>query len=88
MILTRDTDSFMVGEPVFVGGTLPGKIAYIGETKFAGGDWAGVVLERPFGRSDGASLLHPPLLCHAAWKTHRNRYNPAQSCDRGCPQRS
>ncbi|XP_037067939.1 CAP-Gly domain-containing linker protein 2-like [Pollicipes pollicipes] len=48
LVLTADTDSFMVGEPVWVGGTLPGKIAYIGETKFGSGDWAGVVLERPF----------------------------------------
>ncbi|XP_043243242.1 restin homolog [Amphibalanus amphitrite] len=62
-VLTRDTDSFMVGELVFVGGTLPGKIAYIGETKFGGGDWAGVVLEKPFGKHDGTVGGHQYFQC-------------------------
>jgi hypothetical protein len=35
------TDSFIIGDRVYVGGTIPGKIAYIGETKFGPGDWAG-----------------------------------------------
>ncbi|XP_037091322.1 CAP-Gly domain-containing linker protein 1-like [Pollicipes pollicipes] len=52
-VLTADTDSFMVGERVWVGGTLPGRIAYIGETKLGAGDWAGVVLDKPVGKTDG-----------------------------------
>jgi dynactin complex subunit len=33
-----------------VGGTKPGQIAYIGETQFAPGEWAGVVLDEPAGQ--------------------------------------
>ena len=33
-ILTEDTESFIVGERVWVDGVKPGRIAYIGETKF------------------------------------------------------
>ena len=32
-----------------MGGTKPGQIAYIGETQFAPGDWAGIVLDEPIG---------------------------------------
>lgn len=49
MILTEDTDSFIIGERVWVGGTKPGQIAYIGETQFAPGEWAGIVLDEPIG---------------------------------------
>uniref|UniRef100_A0A0A9YTY6 CAP-Gly domain-containing protein n=1 Tax=Lygus hesperus TaxID=30085 RepID=A0A0A9YTY6_LYGHE len=54
VILTEDTDSFIVGDRVWVGGTKPGRIAYIGETQFAPGDWAGIVLDEPIGKNDGA----------------------------------
>ncbi|XP_072747048.1 uncharacterized protein Clip-190 isoform X3 [Anoplolepis gracilipes] len=54
VVLTEDTESFMIGDRVWVGGTKPGKIAYIGETKFAPGDWAGVVLDEPIGKNDGS----------------------------------
>lgn len=50
MVLTEDTDSFIIGDRVWVGGTKPGAIAYIGETQFAPGDWAGVVLDEPIGK--------------------------------------
>lgn len=40
----------MIGDRVWVGGTKPGIIAYIGETKFAPGDWAGIVLDEPIGK--------------------------------------
>lgn len=49
VILTEDTDSFIIGERVWVGGTKPGQIAYIGETQFAPGEWAGIVLDEPIG---------------------------------------
>ncbi|XP_035739446.1 CAP-Gly domain-containing linker protein 1-like isoform X6 [Vespa mandarinia] len=51
VVLTEDTDSFIIGDRVWVGGTKPGSIAYIGETQFAPGDWAGVVLDEPIDTS-------------------------------------
>lgn len=49
VVLTEDTDSFIIGEKVWVSGTKPGTIAYIGETQFAPGEWAGIVLDQPIG---------------------------------------
>uniref|UniRef100_A0A1E1VZZ4 CAP-Gly domain-containing protein n=1 Tax=Pectinophora gossypiella TaxID=13191 RepID=A0A1E1VZZ4_PECGO len=54
VVLTEDTDSFIIGERVWVGGNKPGQIAYIGETQFAPGDWAGIVLDEPIGKNDGS----------------------------------
>ncbi|XP_061162210.1 CAP-Gly domain-containing linker protein 2-like isoform X15 [Saccostrea echinata] len=48
------TDDFIIGDRVWVSGTKPGHIAYIGETQFASGEWAGVVLDNPEGKNDGA----------------------------------
>ncbi|XP_025828958.1 uncharacterized protein LOC108744493 isoform X5 [Agrilus planipennis] len=53
-VLTEDTDSFIIGQKVWVGGTKPGKIAYIGETQFAPGEWAGIVLDQSIGKNDGS----------------------------------
>uniref|UniRef100_A0A1L8E5I6 Putative cytoskeleton-associated protein n=1 Tax=Nyssomyia neivai TaxID=330878 RepID=A0A1L8E5I6_9DIPT len=53
IVLTTDTDSFIIGQRVWVGGVRPGHIAYIGETHFAPGDWAGVVLDEASGKNDG-----------------------------------
>lgn len=48
-VLTQDTEQFIIGQKVWVGGIRPGQIAYIGETHFAPGDWAGIVLDEPNG---------------------------------------
>lgn len=45
----EDTDNFIVGDRVWVGGSRPGVIAFIGETHFGPGDWAGIVLDTPSG---------------------------------------
>lgn len=57
MVLTEDTDSFIIGERVWVGGSKPGQIAYIGETQFAPGDWAGIVLDESIGKTRGALIF-------------------------------
>lgn len=44
----------MVGDRVWVNGVRPGYIQYIGETSFAHGEWAGVVLDSPTGKNDGS----------------------------------
>ena len=44
----------MVGDRVWVSGTKGGKIQFIGETQFAPGDWAGVVLDDTSGKNDGS----------------------------------
>ncbi|XP_057665095.1 restin homolog isoform X5 [Diorhabda carinulata] len=53
-VLTEDTDSFIIGQKVWVSGTKPGHIAFIGETQFAPGEWAGIALEEPIGKNDGS----------------------------------
>ncbi len=53
-VLTEDTDDYMVGDRVWVHGIKPGYIQFIGETKFASGEWAGIVLDKPNGKNDGS----------------------------------
>ncbi|XP_028662959.1 CAP-Gly domain-containing linker protein 2 isoform X1 [Erpetoichthys calabaricus] len=45
---------FVLGERVWVNGVKPGCIHYLGETQFAPGQWAGVVLDEPVGKNDGS----------------------------------
>ena len=54
IILTANTDSFIIGQRVYVNGTKPGVIQFIGETKFAPGEWAGIVLDDLSGKNDGS----------------------------------
>jgi len=53
-VLTLDTDNFIIGDRVWVNGVRPGRIAYIGETSFAPGEWAGIALDDPTGKNDGS----------------------------------
>ncbi|KRY77000.1 CAP-Gly domain-containing linker protein 1 [Trichinella pseudospiralis] len=45
---------WLVGDKCYVGGTIPGKIAFVGDTRFAPGEWAGVVLDEPVGKNNGS----------------------------------
>ncbi len=47
-------DDFIIGDRVYVGGTKPGFIAFIGQTQFSPGDWAGIVLDEHIGKNDGS----------------------------------
>lgn len=65
IVLTSDTDSFIIGQRIWVGGIRPGHIAYIGETHFAPGDWAGIVLDDPNGKNDGCVAGKRYFQCEA-----------------------
>lgn len=47
-------DEFKVGDRVWVNGNKPGYIQFLGETQFAPGQWAGIVLDEPIGKNDGS----------------------------------
>ena len=48
------SDDFIIGDRVYVNGSKPGYIAFLGETQFAAGEWAGVVLDDMIGKNDGS----------------------------------
>ena len=47
-------DKLKLGDRVLVGGAKEGFLRYLGPTEFAKGVWAGVELEEPMGKNDGA----------------------------------
>ncbi|XP_051528208.1 CAP-Gly domain-containing linker protein 1 isoform X2 [Myxocyprinus asiaticus] len=47
-------EQFNIGDRVWVNGNKPGVIQFLGETQFAPGQWAGVVLDEPIGKNDGS----------------------------------
>ncbi|KAM4576946.1 CAP-Gly domain-containing linker protein 1 isoform 4-T4 [Odontesthes bonariensis] len=50
----NEEEDFQVGERVWVNGNKPGYIQFLGETQFAPGQWAGIVLDEPIGKNDGS----------------------------------
>ena len=46
--------SIKVGDSVLIGGSKEGTVAFLGSTKFAPGQWAGVVLSEAIGKNDGS----------------------------------
>ena len=51
---TKQSHGLKVGDRVVVSGTKIGILKYLGETDFAKGEWAGIELEEPLGKNDGA----------------------------------
>lgn len=47
-------ENFQIGERVWVNGNKPGYVQFLGETQFAPGQWAGIVLDEPIGKNDGS----------------------------------
>ena len=51
---SRVATGFSVGDRVLVSGNKQGVIAFLGPTRFAKGEWAGVVLDEAVGKNDGS----------------------------------
>uniref|UniRef100_A0A8B9JK93 CAP-GLY domain containing linker protein 1a n=1 Tax=Astyanax mexicanus TaxID=7994 RepID=A0A8B9JK93_ASTMX len=47
-------EDFEIGDRVWVNGNKPGFIQFLGETQFAPGQWAGIVLDEAIGKNDGS----------------------------------
>lgn len=50
----EESSVLKIGDPVLVSGTKLGFLRYLGPTEFAKGEWAGVELQEPLGKNDGA----------------------------------
>jgi len=46
---TGGGESFMIGDTVWIDGLKRGRVAYIGDTQFAKGEWVGICLDAPEG---------------------------------------
>lgn len=53
-ILNPAADTLKVGDRVYVNGSKPGAIRFMGQTSFAPGTWAGVELDDESGKNDGS----------------------------------
>lgn len=53
-ITSDSTEDFKIDDRVWVNGTKPGYIKFIGKTQFAPGIWTGVLLDEPVGKNDGS----------------------------------
>ncbi|XP_037547707.1 CAP-Gly domain-containing linker protein 1 [Nematolebias whitei] len=52
---TQDGNAdFLIGDRVWVNGSKPGCVQFVGSTQFAPGQWAGIVLDEPIGKNDGS----------------------------------
>ncbi|KAK7173949.1 hypothetical protein R3I93_003700 [Phoxinus phoxinus] len=47
-------EQYKMGDRVWVNGNKPGVVQFLGETQFAPGQWAGIVLDEPIGKNDGS----------------------------------
>ncbi|CAM4535032.1 unnamed protein product [Leuciscus chuanchicus] len=47
-------EQYKIGDRVWVNGNKPGVVQFLGETQFAPGQWAGIVLDEPIGKNDGS----------------------------------
>lgn len=53
------SEGFKVGDKVEISGKdVRGVIAFMGETKFAPGEWIGVILDEPKGKNNGSVREH------------------------------
>ncbi|XP_043952611.1 CAP-Gly domain-containing linker protein 1 isoform X1 [Gambusia affinis] len=52
---TQDVHTdFKIGDRVWVNGSKPGYVQFVGGTQFAPGQWAGIVLDESIGKNDGS----------------------------------
>ncbi|XP_077062756.1 CAP-Gly domain-containing linker protein 1 isoform X2 [Siphateles boraxobius] len=47
-------EQYKIGDHVWVNGNKAGVVQFLGETQFAPGQWAGIVLDEPIGKNDGS----------------------------------